>query len=387
MSSRCPALQTLALQRTMLTDVALNAIASKLHLISLDLTGTRGITDNGFQFEPQQQGGPFSELEELTLQECPQLTELTFQHISVLAPRLASLTICKSPSLGVDAALHALANNTHELSVIRANYCEPLSPFGLAPLLQVCSPRLLRLDLAKTGVTDEAIGMIVDLCPHLNSLCLAYCRLTDAALMPISGLAQLERLDLQSIEALTDTGIQRLSLLSGLISVNFAHLRNLTDRSLSAVAPSWPRLREFDLSHCSTTAPCLAQAVANWPELRTLSCRGLPIAGQPLATKLHANLASLNLSYCRNLDDEGLRQVHKLFPNLQTLSLDFCVRISTNAIHKTVRKCRLLSMMRLVGVPSATAPLFLAFVRTFTANNPALVIVSKGKPSVSSLDN
>lgn len=101
------------------------------------------------------------------------------------------------------------------------------------------APHLVKLDLSNCqGLTGRVIEHIADMAPQIKSLNLSGLRdvITDADMVPLSTLKNLEELNLNLCHRLTDDGITTLTTSEAKFKVlSFCSLRLITENSLKGI--------------------------------------------------------------------------------------------------------------------------------------------------------
>ncbi len=206
----------------------------------------------------------------------------------VLAPQLEALTVTADSGLECGNELCALRGAP--LRRLRLLGLKALAP---QPLLALCSPLLLELDVSGSRVDGEALAAALRACPALSELAADGCLLrrhTHAALL----------------RELCAHGrcLTRLSLRGAGICVDAA--------ALDAVARASPLLRHLDVSGAESLA-CIPVAVLELRSLCALHCENTGLSDDALAAALEASqpclpsLTALSIAGCRGLRSAGIR--------------------------------------------------------------------------------
>mmetsp|Transcript_33963 Transcript_33963/g.60658 ORF Transcript_33963/g.60658 Transcript_33963/m.60658 type:complete len:531 (-) Transcript_33963:68-1660(-) len=205
--------------------------------------------------------------------------------------------------------------------------------------LHACAPRLTSLTLSRatSNLTSVELSNLRTL-PHLSSLTLSSCDLTDASLHDLltpshkdtNTFPSLATLDLSENPALTEAGLADSipPILPRLSSLSLARCEQLGDDTLRVFAAaqcSW-NLSRLDLSGCnefgSSALAVLLGAVA----------------------KGGAHLTALLLSGCKQLDSSAVEAVVQLCPQLSELDLSHSINVPETAI---IRLTALTAMVKL----------------------------------------
>ncbi|KAI1289534.1 F-box/LRR-repeat protein 7 [Halotydeus destructor] len=116
-------------------------------------------------------------LRELSLNDCPQLTDYScFELSSKLGSSLRYLSMAKCEQI-TDSGIRQLGRFCYKLRYLNVRGCESVTDEGLACLARSCGPRLKALDCGKCDITDAGLKVISENCPNLRKLGLRDCDL------------------------------------------------------------------------------------------------------------------------------------------------------------------------------------------------------------------
>lgn len=223
------------------------ALLKDFPLIELNLEDIKGL-DGGLMHLPKS-------IRKLILSPCPKLKDLEplkdFPHLIELSLSSEELE---------DEGLKFLPNS---LKILRLKGCPKLTAKGIRLL---SSLPLIELDLQWNHIT----GGLQDLPLSLQKLNLAFCNLTDEALIDLKRLSRLielnlcrsnirdetlknlpeslQKLDVSLCRALTDTALSYLKNLPKLIDLDLSQLENLTDKAFENLPPSLQKLHTSSLN-------------------------------------------------------------------------------------------------------------------------------------------
>jgi len=112
-----------------------------------------------------------------------------------------------------DEGLEALAENCYDIEKIKLTSCRDVEGRGIAELLRCCTKiQDLRLD-GCDGLTDEGVMRFASECAGIRSICIGgswSSALSDSSLDALaSGCQKLETLQLQCLDAITNTGVKK----------------------------------------------------------------------------------------------------------------------------------------------------------------------------------
>eukprot|EP00736_Rhodelphis_marinus_P003785 Rmarinus@m.2637 len=263
----CPYLETLLIQSCPISDKTLKYLSrgcSRLRF--LDVSSCKLVGDTGFcalaRSCPNLEGigvscCPISDVGFRTLGEhCPALSfaDLSCSHVTdegmlaisqgCMLLRTLNLTWCSISDDGVD---HLISHH-RALTALEVSFCEQVSDRTVEQLSDHC-PLLQHLSLRCTDVSFKAVVSLA--LPHLTTLRLSNCPVSEATEEPFRGLCGLRRLELD-----------RVVLFDGL---------------LLDLARSCPHLSELCLSCCPVVTPAGVLAfLESAPGLRTLHLHEQP---------------------------------------------------------------------------------------------------------------
>ncbi len=181
--------------------------------------------------------------------------------------------------------------------------------------------RLTELVLQDAPVTDHLLAQLADRLP------LTRLTLRNAPLVTDDGLTSLAKLKTLTRLALIDsqiegTALQALARLPRLTSLDLRQCPNVGADDLLALADA-PRLSELKLGGYQVDTQVLA-AVAKLPRLKSLTVEDASVDGAGLRALAHsqaaARLEALSFARCSSLDDDALTALSE-FPNLRQLVL------------------------------------------------------------------
>ena len=181
---------------------------------------------------------------------------------------------------------------------------------ALSSLAQVDG--LLRLNLSRTTVSDAGLCALAKEHPQLLELNLWGCSsVSDAGVVCLAELTQLERLELGRCDRVTDRGLEVVAGLSHLGSLGLSGTA-VEDAGL-AVLSGLRLLRQLNLADTQVTGSGLV-ALAGLPQLWSLNLSGcVRLHAETLAAlRGFAQLTSLNVSGCGLVTDQALIHLRPL---------------------------------------------------------------------------
>ena len=248
-ATHCPNLEVLELGGcTRITNTGLLLISWGLrHIRRLNLRSCWQISDHGIGHLAGQSGGGgggshvgggAKTLEELSLQDCQKLTDESLRHIADGLPNLARLNLSFCLSV-TDTGLKSLAR-IGTLRELNLRSCDNVSDIGLGFLG----------DGSVTSSSGQSVNYVAS---ALHRLDVSFCdRVTDSAMVHVaSGLPHLVSLSLSAC-AISDAGIARLAKdLKRLEVLNIGQCVRLTDAAIETIAEQMASLRSIDLYGCT----------------------------------------------------------------------------------------------------------------------------------------
>ena len=178
--------------------------------------------------------------------------------------------------------------------------------------------KLQNLNLHETlSVTNKQLKELVKYCPNLHQLFISSDKISNEGLQHLSPLTALQTLNLGECEQITDAGLAHLAPLTALQTLELGECELITDAGLAHLAP---------LTALQTLDLC--------------GCKQFTDAGLAHLAPLTA-LQTLNLGGCEQITDAGLAHLAQLTA-LQTLNLQ------VHADHRR-RPCALSAAYRLAN--------------------------------------
>ena len=230
-----------------------------------------------------------------------------------------------------------------------------ITDVSIVVLTEKC-PRLKSLNISSCEeITDVAIVGLVGSCPLLKSVNLAWdCLITDASIVVLAeSCPQLESLNIEG-DAITDVSVLALAEnCPQLESVNFGSCERITGASIVTLAESCPQLKCVILHDCKLITDVSVGALAVHCPLVIVdlsNCTEITDSdaddGGVVALECCPQLESVNLSGCI-LTDASIVAFAGSCPRLKSVDLDGCEYITDVSIVALAASCPLLKSVSL----------------------------------------
>ena len=339
-----------------ITDISLGRIAANApNLITLELGGCCQISDRGLFLI----AWGLRRVRTLNIRSCHLVTDTGIGFLSgivnqshLMEPRLndflAKFDLLKGELLtGTRAVISAQLDVPHNPKPIpypvkraRMSQCAichqdlsspPSTSHALQGKRKAASKRSPKLILGTPGELQK-IGLSTKFgTPDLQALNLQDCqKLTDSSLLHIAVLPHLTTLNLSFSLHISDTGLSHLSRVPNLTDLNLRSCENISDGGLANLCQVGPRLRTLDISFCDKVGNTGMGHVSQMSNLRTLSLSACDISDQGLVRIANSltHLVTLNLGQCSKISDESLKVVSEKCTLIEYIDLYGCGGIS-----------------------------------------------------------
>ena len=323
-----------------LTDPGLHEIlrisGSNLTEINLNKTSITGLL---FDKEIK----PLHNLEKLSLEGCPNLTNSGLQGILSICGGLKELNLSDAGTgIGFVDGMISLPN----LEKLNLHGCSQLTDEGFHVLMAVCGSRIRELDLSHTRISDWGSELDCKKLPNIEMLKLAWCsHLTHRGLGGILKTcgSKLRELDLQRT-GITGNGLEEdLDALSNLETLSLRCCTELRMDGLNDILNmSAATLVELDISEISTTGLGFGRGLNFLPNLEKLNLRRQPELEDEGVLEILGTvgnkLKELDIS-STNISGIGFHQGLMFFPNLENLTLEHCSKLGDKGLPNILRIC------------------------------------------------
>eukprot|EP00271_Cylindrocystis_brebissonii_P008896 TRINITY_DN23420_c0_g1_i1.p1 TRINITY_DN23420_c0_g1~~TRINITY_DN23420_c0_g1_i1.p1 ORF type:complete len:644 (-),score=106.15 TRINITY_DN23420_c0_g1_i1:715-2646(-) len=211
-----------------------------------------------------------------------------------------------------------------------------LSDRDLVSIATTYNTNLQTLNLSNNKrVGYEGFSQLGQLCTQLTTLLLAYCTVTDASLMALSGCHKLEVLKLANCRDITDAGIFCLAAgCKGLRELSLRWCILVTNLGMAYVAANCTLLRSLDLGNSTKVTSDALESIALLPALEHLNLEQSEVNydGLLALSKGCPKLKELDLRGCQNVTDAGVRAICAGVTDLEELALSYCLHITDAAL-------------------------------------------------------
>eukprot|EP00899_Mesostigma_viride_P011751 jgi/Mesvir1/20577/Mv14818-RA.1 len=224
---------------------------------------------------------------------CPQLevlylmlSRVTDVGLMAVARRGSPLRALEAPFTVTDVAMTLLAENCPHLEQLGMSFCCSVSNASIKRIAAAC-PGLQRFDASRCQqVTDDGIMGLAENCPGLLRLSVAGTRVTDMGIVEIARRCErLEYLNVNGCPRVTETSIKAVARgCRRLRHLSVAECPRVKDAGICRVAESCPGMQELNIRQAGVTGASLRAIAANCQELRYLDMGGCGKGGRNLAS-------------------------------------------------------------------------------------------------------
>ena len=269
--------------------------------------------------------------------------------LNSLAATLAHLNLSGCYSLTDHGLSGLLGQDLPALTTINLSLCKEVTDRSLGRVFTHC-PNLMTLDLGGcTGVTNAGLLLLAHSLPKLQQLSLRSCwQLSDAGVAHLAGLPagpqpeeqqqrrQLETLNLQDCQKLTDLSLRYIAQGLHIKSLNLSFCANISDSGMKSVA-KMRSLADLNLRSCDNISDIgvgyLAEASVGLQSLDVSFCERVSDRAMIHIAAGLFNLRSLSMAACK-ITDEGLCKISKTLVDLRTLNIGQCVQVSNISLEQ-----------------------------------------------------
>lgn len=220
-------------------------------------------------------------------------------------------------------------------------------------------PKLQRLELADKSCdygeewfTDNVIKHVGQCLPLLQSMTFSsWCNITVSGFQNfLETCTNLHTLTMgQENDFVTDVAIQSLCLhCPNLLHIDIFRNVGLTDKSLNAIAVTYPNLQSMHIRGCSYSNAGLLFLASKCHELRSLAlgeCNDNTNTGLTALWAANPNLVEFDLNCDNFVTDDDIMVLGRYCPHLRRVCLDWCENITDDAVIELARLCPKLSAL------------------------------------------
>lgn len=328
-------------------------------LTSLELCNTRGVWEFPF-------------LDVAALQRCPNLESLKLDGCRFEAAigireliQLRSLTLTRCTINVREPSLAQLLQSLKNLESLRIDQMAGGSALNLRGVASLHQLRALTIRVRSAANPEfalelgrmtwlKALDVNIMLCPSLTTF-------DDTSLAFLVNISSLEELNLGGHCHITDDGVEHLSRLEDLISLDLSvpirghnpeegllGVQELTDRGLVHLL-RLGKLRSLNLGFSKISNRLICLIMQRFVFLQHLSIAHCPLVNDTALFNLDRcpHLTSLDVSHCRQISDLGLFGISKVAPQLRILNLSGCYRHVTDLGVRQLAQLKLLTWLSL----------------------------------------
>ena len=199
------------------------------------------------------------------------------------------------------------------------------------------SNRIRKLDLSYGIITDKRIDNVSCKLPNLTSINFSECyKIDDNCIKYLSKLYSLRKIDLSRCINITDNTIKCVTYnCTNITNLNLSGCTNITDRGIQYIS-KLTSLQTLDLSHCILTDTSI-QNISELTRLKHLylrSCNNITDKGIKNLVRL-SSLYMLDLGMTK-ITKVSLQDISKM-TGLRVLELQYCNNITESDVHDLLK--------------------------------------------------
>eukprot|EP00210_Caulerpa_lentillifera_P002281 g2191.t1 len=356
-----PALKNVRIQfRGQHPELTNLAMLGRLHcLTSLELCNTRGVWE--FPFLEVSVLVHCENLESLKLDGCRFEAAIGIRELT----QLRSLVLTRCTIRVREPSLAQLLQDLKKLESLRIDQMAGGSTVNLRGISSLAQLRALTVRVRAAANPEfamelgrmtwlKALDVNLMLCPSLTTF-------NDTSLVYLVNIGSLEELNLGGHGHITDDGVESLSRLSDLVSLDISVpnqgqnseaagvlTQELTDRGLVHLL-RLGKLRSLSVAFSKVSNRLICLIMQRFNLLQHLSIAHCPLVNDTALFNLDRcpHLTSLDVSQCRQISDLGLFGISKVAPQLRILNLSGCYRLVTDLGVRQLAQLKLLNWLSL----------------------------------------
>ena len=353
-------------------------------LVSLCLSNTKPIDDSFLdkvaEFLPN--------LKYLYLTACPNVTDHSIVKVAHRCTNMHILNLSGCIKL-TDNSMKALAENCVELDSIYLSKCMQVTMGGLSTLLKANKHKMELVELGHTSITqkvdmidfplqcemltdfacancalgDEFVLLLVKFCPKIVRLGIPETSLTDKGVSYIcKGLPRVEWLNLSKCTQLTRKCIPNILNLKKLEILSLAHCTGIEGEQLEELPQVKCPLHFFQLAGISPnfSSSMAVQILMCFSTLKRVNLSGVNHLQEEYLLKYFRSenarfLEDINLAAAANLTDDTLHSICESCPLVMNLTLAHNQNYSSKCIGELVTRCKRLNRLELTSTNAETS--------------------------------
>ncbi|XP_062991086.1 F-box and leucine-rich repeat protein 13 [Elgaria multicarinata webbii] len=349
-SEGCPALLYLNLSHTDVTNGTLRLLSRGFsNLQYLSLAYCRKFTDKGLQYLGSGRG--CHKLIYLDISGCLQISVEGFRNIANSCSGIQQLTIHEMPTL-TDRCIQALAEKCKQIVSVEFNESPHVSDTGFKALAQC---KLIKMKIEGSNrVTDLSFRLMTKFWPNMKSIGVPDCqKITDVGLKLIAPLDDIVVLNLSDCMRISDGGIKSFvdgSSGSRIRELNLANCSYITDSAVKKIAQSCPNLIYLNLRYCQAVTDTGIETLVLISSLAYINISGLDITDQALETlgKLW-RIKEITISECKLISDTGIKKFCVELRKLEYIDFSHCHELSNHSLKYLTFSCRGITSLSMAG--------------------------------------
>ncbi|XP_048356504.1 dynein regulatory complex subunit 6 isoform X2 [Sphaerodactylus townsendi] len=362
-SEGCPALLHLNLSHTDITNGTLRLLSRSFsNLQHLNLAYCRKFTDKGLQYLGSGRG--CHKLIYLDLSGCLQITVEGFKSIAKSCSGIQHLVINEMPTL-TDRCIQALVGKCQKIISVEFNEAPHVSDIAFKALAEC---QLIKIKIEGSNrVTDLSFKMMSKHWPCLDRIGMIDCqKITDTGLKLIAPLANVAVLNLSDCTRISDAGLKSFAegfAGSKIRELTLANCSTITDNTLIIIAERCIRLVYLNLRSCHAVTDTGIEVLTMLPSLTHINISGIDISDHTLdALGRNGKIKEIIVSECRSISDTGIKRFCIDAKNLDYMDLSFCQQLSNQSIKHLSFNCHKLTSLSMVGCSKASS--FQVYIKT-----------------------
>lgn len=335
-----------------ISDITVRCLAACKQLTILDLSSCGYITPGAFTPSPDL---TLSNLKQLNLSCCKNISDETIFHISKCSPQLSVLNLSSCEEITDSGLIHI--SEFHLLRELNVSMCTKISDRSISRIAHKC-PKLVHLVFSRCRITDQAVHSLALHCRDIEHLDISACENIngDCFSQFTEGFPKLKILKINDLRNLNN--LPSISGCSELEELHASRCISLNSKVLLKIAGGCSLIHTIDLSHLDNlTVFDIQSAISMLPSLRCLRIRNYSKFNDVGFS--HNHLEELTIPWSSSFNDECLKYVASNCPRLQNIDLAWCSSVTEGSVELLIEKCPISSInIRGTKVTSSAASFF-----------------------------